>query len=707
VRDALAAPSTPETRATSPLGVQARLVSDEDGSQMLQVWLNRRQTFPSRFRVEEVPEERTGPFAYLLAGDRDENDPGHLLLEGGLGWLGPGASFLRQRVDEGVLLFIQQDDGIWVAASSRPQEGMVRVLVRDRLAHRFACRAPGGRGRKSSRYPGWWEFTRLPTAELPVAGVDDVPDVGLLRKSLSPVRIVLAGGVRVGDGWLGADGCLPVAWAAGERLTVRSATHDAVEIDLHCDNEGAWRFPRGSCFAGPHVLRAWSAGAVCAVHRLQFVGGPARHNFLAPGEAADWLIEGGGNDLVAYSDAEGALCEEGVAAQPLQAGSLADDPQLALLPGVEDLVDTLAARCLRRRGIPDAELLDRFSSLVGDDGPLWPTIRAWQESGAIDRLSFRRWRRGCSFARPPRLVAFRTPHGIAATLFGLAPQLVRRQVLETSAAVNTLCSALPARSPLAPPLLRVLAPSWQALERISNEACLEPPAWVRAPGVLASSIREIRAQRKQKMPIGLQERAGTWDRARCAFIMNLSCPGPALDRLRNDAGPDVYVLRSPGQDWWSSSRNAALLAAYDLWGDRPFTPTGASSLHANLAGPYLPLPLARFAAVVGTAAPGPGRDEDGRWRYTYHLATPTDRRNVMSALLPPSSEPARGRRVRWLQGLILAGVGGPSVPVPAYVRRMLARDAGSAALATLSTVPAAVLPHLVAFSRNLPLSEAT
>ena len=84
--------------------------------------------------------------------------------------------------------------------------------------------------------------------------------------------------------------------------------------------------------------------------------------------------------------------------------------------------------------------------------------------------------------------------------------------------------------------------------------------------------------------------------------------------------PDCYkILRDGELIWWSRSRVWAVLAAFVHAGASPIVPRDSATIVTLSDGIFLPLTLARFAAIVGPSAPGPIRAQAGETQYCYSL----------------------------------------------------------------------------------------
>jgi hypothetical protein len=175
--------------------------------------------------------------------------------------------------------------------------------------------------------------------------------------------------------------------------------------------------------------------------------------------------------------------------------------------------------------------------------------------------------------------------------------------------------------------------------------------------------------------------------------------------------PDVFVvLRNDEVAWVSQSRNWALLLAYKLAEITCFSPDGGSVLTRVVNGQvYLPLPLARWAAVSG-AVPGPSDNEAVRNEYKYIFADRSSCDGALSALWgvdPPSLCLAELRwALRIARQSTLPQVHN-RVPIPADIRIALARLSADPSAKELiaSNVPPFLIPHLKKLVRHTPQSK--
>src|SRR5207249_2145288 len=100
-----------------------------------------------------------------------------------------------------------------------------------------------------------------------------------------------------------------------------------------------------------------------------------------------------------------------------------------------------------------------------------------------------------------------------------------------------------------------------------------------------------------------------WDWERLTFVAN------PTDRERNrlslhwcrrDDSPDCYkIYEGSSLIWWTRSRTWAILAALKLAEMPAIQRPKPGEITFSTGGAYLPLPLARFAAVIGPIGPGP------------------------------------------------------------------------------------------------------
>ena len=130
---------------------------------------------------------------------------------------------------------------------------------------------------------------------------------------------------------------------------------------------------------------------------------------------------------------------------------------------------------------------------------------------------------------------------------------------------------------------------------------------------------------------------------------------------------------------------------YWLAGERAFDAKG-STIYPRSYGIYLPLPLARFSAIVGLRAPGNEVEGDrgfGAYSYTFPDSRTLDQ--TLDALYR-DEDSTSDMRLRLFAGTVSA-YGKRVVPLPVQLMRAL-RSSSSAPQIALSGAPDRALPQL-------------
>jgi hypothetical protein len=693
-----------------------------------------------RFTPSDIP-FREYRFVISAPGEAGASLIIRLLLQGALDDPLPDftRSALRIAVQQGVLLFRQNEEGIWELAISRPEEERVRALVRDDLLDPFRSIFPA-RDRpqiRRSRYDAWSEvaaFDIALLARLDTERSSPLERIRCLQPTRTGVQMRLAEGISLEAGYLGLPGFLPVVRVsnAEEIALYQLSPSDTVpEIQLRgtlrarSEDPDSFEFPDGiGELDGRFNLVATREGHVLASRQVVFRARVVTHDFAQPTAPERWIIEAARSDVSSVTDATNELLDgvpeirEDRSSEPNRRpthrarGTAAEGlaPSLASVtpdtdPRLDRFLEVAAAIAATRKGIAEGEFLTLLARCLGfDDSDLvWGVARAWLETGYFDALTRRGWRGRVYFSREPRLVFLQRGGVAMVTLLGLAPYGLRRRVaavLRSRGGIPRTPSSCSADVP--PP------PTWavDSVERalsISQELGLGPLLRVRSPAEVARPIREVCAEPLDP-PMNYEKR-GVWDWSRGRFSPP---PPPLVSRvqlswLTRPDRPECFVVeRDDGFSWWTYSRNWGLLVAY-LWAAKPaFRQAGASAFtRASASGPHLPLPLARAVALRAGVAPGPYIAGGSAGGYAYAFAD-SEERTAIEDVLWGRRDTARAeiaRRCRWLLALAestRARAAGPRIALPPDLRRRLLAMSEIPESADLAAcrVPPYLLPHV-------------
>lgn len=302
----------------------------------------------------------------------------------------------------------------------------------------------------------------------------------------------------------------------------------------------------------------------------------------------------------------------------------------------EQMLDSLAALFQRRVAISRADFEQLHQTLLGQ-AEHWPrfadaVLRGWCEGGWIEQGVERR--RGQWRIQPvdPRLVRL---DGGRAQLVGLLPS---RGLVELLAHAHSLGMEVDAVPPSCPHLPR----GWRFTGRCDELAqqmglpIVEQHAWVEHPHSRAWLFEQCEDCDGFRWPSGLGFQMATeriCGRRGPAYHVSptLAAGGRApvslsIDRECSRYGRRRWHSHDPngGEPFTSCHRNrvalhALLEATNGIW---PFWIANAPAVRIERlydAEAYLPLPIGRYAALIGRQMPGPTRQKSTNHTYCYHL----------------------------------------------------------------------------------------
>lgn len=642
----------------------------------------------------------------------------------------PSAAPLARAIRQGVLLFQSEDLHTWELSLSRPEEGAARALLHERLREPFlglfAAQPPRTR---RSKFEGWVEIDSFDVASLGAVAPGEasaLADVRCLQATRIGPHIDLIGGVQVDNGYLGLRGLLPTLRCHGAqelRLFVfaqsslgRTAS-SRTSLPAVPGDPGAFEFPAEmGDLEGDFRLVALTDGKAVASRAVTFYARVLTHDYKAPQERNDWLLEAAGpavldavdgRDYVLASAPEHAerclpvsLAAFGIGANRTVGGSVEsfsidDDPRL------DRFVEALAALAARRKGLAEAEVLTLLAKQVGvDDYSLgWDVLRAWVEAGYLDTLIRRRWRGRVYFARAPRLVVTCLDPRPIVVLHGLAPSQLRAHARSVFGDLGSSPVPTFSMSPLvgAPPSWEV--ESLDAAASAAVALALDPPAFVRSPSQILAPMTAITEVTVGPLP-GYEYR-GDWDGNEGGFRrhqLDHATTSVRVEWHTRPDRPDLFVVtRGDGEGWSTHARNWAILIGY-LWaGKQPFEERDEATLvRVGGFGPYMPLPVARALALRSGMTSGPvgflSRDRG----YAYSCGTASERRSLLRRLQGDESNESDPQS-RWLLAALADGSAtSDTVPLPPNLRRGLGalEDRRMAAWLRVHRVPRRMMPYV-------------
>jgi hypothetical protein len=683
-------------------------MEDDDGDFWLYITCDRAEKL-NGYHCIPLPAVRTSPFQYALRSDTGTGSsfPHQLFLNG----TSPRAIeiFLRPlkaAIADGIVLFVEDEDNVYTFTPTIPASGRLCALVSDKLSAQLKSAISARRINveiTKSAYKGWseWrEFTAEDLQEADFSRLSLLSKVSSLKQTLPVPQIHIRGGIRAGDSYVSLVGSLPrIEIPDAERVTLLLHDGSKIELEMSRSGMGGWDFPEAIdhlLLIGQHRLIAYLASVQLAEKSISFVQDVFGTRYKRPSTDGRWFVESGTQDsavfktddlLVPWKSTEEIFT---VDQEILNHRGFGNSEQL------QAAVTRLTALLASQRGISERELVFVLKDILNIPWPaVWPTLRAWVENAMLDCLVDLRWRARLYFGRQPTLVAYRNGNGVSAVLTGLVPPFLRQRFSELVSSLGIREIERFSSSPSVPTLLCCHAKSSDQLIRLTTELELPALNWLCKPDALASSVAHImHASVPEPINWPMYKQ---WDWQRLTFMANPTDPKQhdlSLHWCRRDDGPDCYkIYQGTSVIWWTRSRTWAILGALKLAGIPAAHRTAPGEISFSTDGAYLPLPLARFTAVVGPTAPGPMFGDGTATKYRYVF--PTDRlADVVLDTLYPSITPPSScvpKRVKRLLAAC-AATQGPSIPMPVSLSRLLDQFPDPPGQTLPRRVPLSLLP---------------
>lgn len=288
---------------------------------------------------------------------------------------------------------------------------------------------------------------------------------------------------------------------------------------------------------------------------------------------------------------------------------------------VERLLAIAAARAGGRTGIRFWEWSSHVERVMGLSRERMRALtRSWAEAGILDVALYARWRHCSVFVRSPTLVGFRTERGFGATIVGLLLPTTRRSVQLAAKQVGVAIEERAHVTAQAPAMVTMRCSGQEQLEAISKSAGI-PLRWLELEA--GRYAERLRHDGLGPAPQNYDERT-PW--TRWSLGAGLDASGISFTHCVRAGCPDYWHVQAGDRSVWSFDLNTARLWGLAVLGQKPFAEMDGGQLIAEQA--FLPLPLARYLAIVNGTAPGIG--ENGR--YSYPCASTALNKNILSVL---------------------------------------------------------------------------
>lgn len=287
-------------------------------------------------------------------------------------------------------------------------------------------------------------------------------------------------------------------------------------------------------------------------------------------------------------------------------------------------IAAVAARASDRSGLPMSEWREMATRMLGlnrkahgsSNDSIDAMTRCWIEAGLLDMGISIRWRSRAIFATRPKLVLFKNGKIISAAVVGLTLPATMKTLCAD--ALNHGAAIEPKSSPcrLVPETHTFISEDIEVFERVAekNRIKLE---WLRtSPG---AEIKWAERDRHHPSNYELRYKTDSWS------LSGVRSSTTLLTHARDDLPTAWSVEGAPER--WSYDRNIARLHACAHAGLEPLLAKGAVEIEAKHC--YLPLSLARFAAITGPILPGPETTEYAGQGHIYAFGTASLRDDIL------------------------------------------------------------------------------
>ncbi len=368
------------------------------------------------------------------------------------------------------------------------------------------------------------------------------------------------------------------------------------------------------------------------------VGGlPPEQKLESKGDCRAWsrMLEHGEVDIsdLQLSEKRGAVRHMIVTRAPLpirtgMARFSAPKPYERSTPPRPDIllpfIAAVAARASGRSGLPMAEWREMASRMLGlnrkahavSNDSIDAMTRCWIEAGLLDMGISVRWRSRAIFATRPKLVLFKNGKCISAAVVGLTLPATMKTLCADAVDHGAAVESKSSPCCLVPETHTFISDDMEVFERVAEKNRLKLE-WLRtSPG---SETNWAERDRHYPSNYELRYRTDLWS------LTGVRSSATLLTHARDDLPTAWSVDGAPER--WSYDRNIARLHACAHAGLEPLIAKGAVEIEAKHC--YLPLSLARFAAITGPILPGPDTTENAGRGHIYAFGTSSFRDEIL------------------------------------------------------------------------------
>lgn len=504
---------------------------------------------------------------------------------------------LRARFERGIVAFIEERFGTWVALKSTFPTGS-RAL--------FVCKAAQPTRLKAVTTAAvlkisdcWWLVGPVDgQTATHVARALGLPAGEHADRDEEPLKV--DHGIRTKYGWLGRPAVLPWIHKQGPgAVELVPARPGVLAPQVGVFRDGWAPIVSSGLLDGEYRLRleetTHTGTALSIESTLRFVADAPEHVEIVDPSAAWSLLPDCRND--AWEEYQSI--SPGLYPAEQSADRRTDGP-------TDDLLEAIYAR--GRIGWGEADLVPLIRDVVPGTSP-WDVLQALRETGWLERTISTRVKATCWWLVKPHLVAAGSRSPVL--LQGSAPARVRRRFRETVQQLGGEVREISGPSPAAPITCVAIGVDagrlGQALEMTMHVPRIGRSA--PAPACWPSDERDPSQHRRHQ----------NWSFDAGAFVAGSPTGGTTtLTRwVRDDrAREDLFVVESRvGTRFVTPNRLIAIVEAHRRAGRAMFERRGDLLVRITREG-HLPIHLARLAFLQTTVAGGPA-EIDGRRTYVY------------------------------------------------------------------------------------------
>ena len=616
----------------------------------LGITLSEARTFPARHdhskHVLQIGRDAEGidtAVELLLAGELHDHLP---LVK---------STVLRTSVSQGVLLFGADEHGIHEFQGSMPSSGSVQLLMRAELAKSLASMCAESSIRISSRpsrYDGWFEIfdvTAETLRQIDFSQNKDLASAHCLQAPRKIYRIGVRSGVRSGRAFLGYQECLPEIRAiAADMVTLSSLspikTVQPIALEhVATDEDFVFAFPKStsnSPLEGRYRITARDREGVLSTSDLTFRLTTIGTDYKIP-NSGTYRVESGIQSTVLFS-----VLNRLAAAHNLhkleEANEISNsdfqsklefhksESPIAIVhtepvrESVRRTEEICASIAINQSGIKPVTILNLIESNFSGLNR-WDVLRAWVEAGHFDQLTSTT---GLTtyVPRRPRINYSTQDSEHLGTVTGLTTFEFRERLrVEASSLGCEVEEGLSFTPCLLGPIL-IRSHSRNAIANLAKSMDVpflsERMEWAQ----YLKHVAVIATQNQQEqVPLNYNFSRVSWrsrDNNECSVIRHQRLAKRNGREYRESQ--DYFVVVQGSHEFWTYSRNWAMLTAMSLTDQLPFCTTTnhciARQSHENV---YMPLPVGRLCAIVASAVGGPLPQGQSNATYVYPVLSKT------------------------------------------------------------------------------------